>query len=349
MLSVAPGAKRRAALNGAMSSKPTAPWRVGIIGLGRIAEGYDEPCGPAINTHIKACLGQPRLSVAAICDTDAARAQSIATRWGLTAEICTPAGFWAANCDIICVATPDEAHADMMHAALEAKPRIVLCEKPLTLDIAVAREIVARAQAKDIVLAVNFLRRWLPGVGPWIAAAHSGKLGRPLGARLVYSRGWRHNACHGMDLIGAALGDDCRRILLGQLRIPDFSANDPTLSAFLEIQSGNQLVPVQVLGIDGREQTVFDVEISFSEGRLRVWDEDGMRVCLDTVAALPGGFAPELRRSREHHDSPPAAMGTVWSNLADHLASGAPVNCSGNDVLAGLSLIDAVDRARDAA
>ena len=332
-----------------MSHKQSAPWRVGIIGLGRMAEGYDKPDGPAINTHIKACLGQPKLTVAAICDEDAAHARNVSARWGLEAEICTPERFWSANCDIICVATPDETHTDMVRAALGAKPRIVLCEKPLSLDASTAQEIVARAQSNNVAMAVNFLRRWLPGVGPWIAAARSGKMGQPLGARLVYGRGWRHNACHGMDLIGAVLGGDCREIVLGQARFADFSASDPTLSAFLDVRTGDRLAPVQILGVDGREQTVFDVEISFTEGRLRIWDEAGMRVRLETATALSGGFAPEQRLSHEHHDWPPSTMATVWSNLVDHLASNAPINCVGEDTLAGMLLVDAVSRARDAA
>ncbi|MEQ9447954.1 MAG: hypothetical protein RLN70_03495, partial [Rhodospirillaceae bacterium] len=73
---------------------------------------------------------------------------------------------------------------------------------------------------------MNFLRRWLPGVSDWITLTKRGQLGSPLEARLVYNRGWRHNGCHGTDLIGAAMGARCTGVTIDGDPIFDFSEDD---------------------------------------------------------------------------------------------------------------------------
>src|SRR5262245_42286194 len=88
------------------------PLSVGLIGIGRVAEGYDMPSGPGVNTHLKALLRNPDFHVAMLSDADSAKAAATKKRWGLSAEIVTPNVFFESSLDIFCIATPDDTHGE---------------------------------------------------------------------------------------------------------------------------------------------------------------------------------------------------------------------------------------------
>lgn len=72
--------------------------------------------------------------------------------------------------DIVVVASPDGMHRDHVRAALAAKKH-VLCEKPLAMTLAEARELVTAAGASGVRCAVGFPYRQLPpliGLRAWL-------------------------------------------------------------------------------------------------------------------------------------------------------------------------------------
>jgi predicted dehydrogenase len=311
----------------------STPLTVGILGLGQIAQGYDEPEGPAISTHLKACQSDPRLRVSWISDVDGKKAEDVCRRWNLTADVVSPEDALRKSVDIVCIASPDETHPLWIERFLDNPPRIILCEKPLSESAARSRELISKAQAAKSVLVINFIRRWIPGIAPWLTTAAAGGFGTPARARLTYCRGLRHNACHGLDLIAAAIGSDVLSAARSGGEVYDFNKGDPTISALLEVRGGDGPVPVSLTGVDGRLQFVFDVEIVFSTGRIRIWNEDGIRV---RVSGENGSLISEF------HDEPARHMQYVWKNLADSLSSDVPLLCGATDTLPGAILIDAI-------
>jgi len=319
------------------------PIRVGIIGLGQIAQGYDTPGGPAVTTHIKACLQNPRLELAWIADSDLQRAAAVRQRWGLQAEVLSPDELLSRGPDVLCLAAPDETHGGLIAAALAAPPRLILCEKPLAMSLAEAMSAIAACKAAGVVLTVNFMRRWLPHVAEWLHEARAGAFGAPVGATAVYCRGLLHNACHRLDIVGSALGShDAKAVRVGP-SFDDFDSHDLTVSAQMSVRNGAQRVPIQLVGIDGREGNHWDVDIWFVRGRLRVWNEDGIRVqtYVPSEGARPP-FAPELRRGAYFHDSPARYLQFVWDDVAEHLSSRAPLRYRAEDASDGMRLLDAV-------
>lgn len=310
-----------------------SPLTVGILGLGQIAQGYDEPEGPAITTHLKACLADPRLHVAWISDLDDGRAENVCRRWGLAADIISPHDAPNRAVDIVCIATPDETHPQWVERFLGKPPRLILCEKPLSESVARSRDLVSKAQAVKSALTINFIRRWIPGIAPWLTIAAAGGLGAPTRARLTYCRGLRHNACHGLDLIGAAIGSEIISVARSNDEMYDFSKDDPTISAALEVRGSDGPIPVSLIGVDGRHQFVFDVELTFSESCMRIWNEDGIRA---RISGENGNIISEF------HDSPGRHMHYVWQNLVDTLSGASALLCPATATLPGAELIDAI-------
>lgn len=317
---------------------------VGILGMGRIACGFDAPQGAAITSHVKAILAEPRLRLVAVADVDEARAKAEAARFSLAADVLLPETLLARKLDALVIATPDGTHADYARRAAHA--RLVVVEKPLEGDAMARRTVVAEVEARDGTVVINHLRRWIPGLNGWMAAAQAGDFGAPVSVSAHVSRGYRHNGIHAADLIAGFLAP--RVVMARQVgqSIADFSAEDATRTILAELASAFGAVPVLFVGVDGRVQTAFSVDIRFEKARVVIEDEDGVQARLYRPHPVgAAGFADELRLAESYIDNPPRLMAEVWRNIADHLDNGAPLASSGMASLAGYGLLDALEGA----
>jgi len=144
------------------------PVRVAVIGAGAIAT----------RGHIPSLRNLPGVTVAAICDTNAERAQAVAT------ELSIPDAYsdWREvvardDIDAITVGVPNVFHAPISLAALESGKH-VLCEKPLAMNATEGAQMVDLAQQQGKVLAINLNNRLRPDVQALKQAADSGRFGK---------------------------------------------------------------------------------------------------------------------------------------------------------------------------
>jgi predicted dehydrogenase len=120
---------------------------IGVIGLGAISSYY-----------LDALRSSPDAKLAAVCDSDPARL----AEW--SDEQVTATGdyrclFDLADLDAVIVSTPNDRHAEICDAAIEAG-RHVCCEKPLVSDTSTARVLEQKAFENGVVLFTAFHRRY---------------------------------------------------------------------------------------------------------------------------------------------------------------------------------------------
>ncbi|MDF2190429.1 Gfo/Idh/MocA family oxidoreductase [Paraflavitalea sp. CAU 1676] len=115
--------------------------------------------------------------VAGIYDIDVAKAQATADRFGIPAVFDTLGGLVAAagSSGIYDIAVP----ADHLTKLLTVLPAgsLVLMQKPMGMDYAQAKEIVALARSKQLVAAVNFQLRYAPFIEVARALIDAGTIG----------------------------------------------------------------------------------------------------------------------------------------------------------------------------
>lgn len=87
------------------------------------------------------------------------------------------------------VCTPNALHCPVSMAAMEAG-KAVLCEKPLALSSAEAREMVALAKAKNVANCVNHNLRYYPAVQQVRQMVAKGDLGDIISVQGTYSQDW---------------------------------------------------------------------------------------------------------------------------------------------------------------
>lgn len=126
----------------------TRSFAVGVAGCGSIAN----------DRHIPALQSLPNVEVAAVYDHRWETAEETATRHGVPRPFADLDDFVAEPLDFVTVASPPFTHADIAVPALEAGLD-VLTEKPMAVDRADAREMVATADETGQQLGVvhNFL------------------------------------------------------------------------------------------------------------------------------------------------------------------------------------------------
>ena len=318
--------------------------RVGLLGMGRIAAGFDNPGDDAVTTHLKAILGDPRLALIAAADTDRDRAARELARFGVALAPISPEDFLETALDVVCIATPDGTHLDYLDRMSDRDFKVILVEKPLEPDRVRRTNTYRKLEARGTQLVVHHTRRWIPQLASWIAAGRAGDYGSPVSAVMTYNRGLRHNGVHALDLVGAFLGLE----MAGGTRIGpahhDFSDLDPTISGTVLIRHGTGDVPLHIVGVDGRKLSAFEFDLRFDRARIRIFDEGGVRAELYLPSASTPGFADELSRADVFEDVPAAMLKLVWSNIANHLGSGEPLRCEGRSALATYNLVDDVIR-----
>jgi predicted dehydrogenase len=124
--------------------------KVGIIGVGMGKH------------HLRAFQKHPRSQVTAVADLDEDRLKQVAEEHGVPAAYTTAEAMLAAEeLDVAVVATPNKFHKPLTIAALEAGCH-VLCEKPMAMNAAEAREMQQAARRTGKRLMINFSFRFTP-------------------------------------------------------------------------------------------------------------------------------------------------------------------------------------------
>lgn len=136
------------------------PVRMGVIGVGYLGRH-----------HARIYADLPGVELVGVADDDVARANEVAQTYSCRAF--RRYADLVPLCDAVSIVTPTTTHHRVGMDCLAAG-RDVLIEKPITQDLAEAREIVEAASAGGRILQVGHLERYNPGV---VAAA--GMIGQP--------------------------------------------------------------------------------------------------------------------------------------------------------------------------
>ena len=126
-------------------SKP--PLQVGLIGYGYAGKTFHAPLIASV----------PGLQLVAVASSDAAKVHA---DWPDVTVHATPAELIArADIDLVVIATPNDTHHPLARAALLAGRNVVI-DKPFTVALDDARELVQLARKRRLLLSVFHNRRW---------------------------------------------------------------------------------------------------------------------------------------------------------------------------------------------
>ncbi|HTT88637.1 MAG TPA: Gfo/Idh/MocA family oxidoreductase [Acidimicrobiales bacterium] len=151
-----------------MSSSSAGPpvLGFGIVGAGVISE-----------TYAAALAGVPGAALVAVTDVDAERAAKFAAQHAVPDAGSLEQLLARPDVEVVCVCVPSGQHAEIGLAAARAG-RHVVCEKPIDISLAPARDLIDGARAAGVSLTVISQQRYNPGVQRAKALIDQGRLGR---------------------------------------------------------------------------------------------------------------------------------------------------------------------------
>ena len=124
-----------------------APLKVGLLGFGYASATF----------HAPLIASTPGLQLAAIASS---RPSDVLATWPHVSVMATPAELLAQpDIDLVVVATPNATHAPLAAQALVAGKHVVV-DKPFTLNLSEAQDLIALAQSHNRLLSVFHNRRW---------------------------------------------------------------------------------------------------------------------------------------------------------------------------------------------
>lgn len=156
----------------------TKNYRVAMIGAGTIVQ----------NGHIPNFQAIDSVSVEAVCDVNEERVQAVVAEKGISQSFTDyEVMLNEVKPDITVIATPNIFHHPMTMAALNAGSH-VLCEKPLALNYADAKEMMDLAGEKGLTVNVGSHYRWSDAIRAAKQQADAGFYGDIYAARTIWHR-----------------------------------------------------------------------------------------------------------------------------------------------------------------
>lgn len=190
----------------------TAPVRWGVLGVAGITEAT-----------VPAMIASPAVEVVGIASRDASRADAAAKNFGIEAFHGYDALLADPRIEVVYIPTPNAQHAQWVLRAAAAGKHM-LCEKPLAVTEAEAREMAAAAAAHDVLLGEAFMYAHHPRFAMIAEALADGTIGNIRSIHTVFtfdaSGELDHSGFQGAPGSGATYDVGCyaihtARLLLG--------------------------------------------------------------------------------------------------------------------------------------
>ena len=138
-------------------------YKVAILGLGQISYKIDEdPFRSLIWTHANTFIKHKKTKLVAVSDPDKNQIKSFLQFYnGAKTYTDNKKLLKQNNIDILSICTPTHTHFEIVKGVVKNnKPKAIFIEKPMGNNLSEAKNISEICKQNNIILAVNYMRRW---------------------------------------------------------------------------------------------------------------------------------------------------------------------------------------------
>jgi predicted dehydrogenase len=242
--------------------------KVGILGAGRIAGGFDDPANPSsekVFTHLGAYRRDLSFKIEAIFDIQPEAAEQMAKVWNIEKFLFDSVeDFLALDLDVISICTPDETHFECVkRCLLGSTAKVIFVEKPVAQELEQIETLIQLSQKTKKRVVINFQRQF-DGVLNNFFKQEKAEL---LLARAIYYKGLSHIGSTMLDLLIRHLGypvsvSTFQENLNRQIREKSYD--------FVLFYENNLNVVVSSLdkGVRDYNYHIFDLELFYSDKKV---------------------------------------------------------------------------------
>jgi hypothetical protein len=244
-------------------------WNVLVIGVGNIAQGFDEPESSFVKTHLKGYLWFKKFfHVTDIFDLNKSLVENVGIKWGINNCHSVFQNIANKKFNVISICTPDNTHEYYLDKAILMKPDVIFLEKPIGIDFSKAKKIFDYCLVNNILLVTNYSRMFLNDFNQLKTEFQSGLLGKVLSIHIKYHKGFYHNCSHFINLVAFLLQPKYVNSIVVNSFI-DYSDQDPSISgiARLSVGEGYEFL-LNFEAFDYRILNMIEVDILTEEYRI---------------------------------------------------------------------------------
>jgi predicted dehydrogenase len=231
--------------------------KVAIIGCGNIAGKFDLalpedgfPC-----THAGAYSKSKHFEILMCIDPNEHNVNLFKNKWNISESYTsTPS---SSDIDVVSICSPTGSHLESVEEAILLQPKLIFCEKPIALNVKDTQTVINLCDENNIILAVNYTRRWDPEIIKLKKSVCTGEL-RTITA--FYNKGVMNNASHLINIFQWIFGDLTIKYV-GHSYI-DYETTDPTCSFVLATNKGVEII---FSSGNSNDYTNFEVKFVFSK------------------------------------------------------------------------------------
>ena len=299
------------------------PYRVAILGAGRIGAMLDTPRNPLILTHAHGYKTCEEFEIVGFIDPNMDRAQAASARWGGVAFESIDKLLETQSVDVVSVCLPDELHYATLLTLAERPPKFIFLEKPAVTTAEEADEVRTLYRELPVRVQVNYTRRFVPEIRRIREEIKKGNYGKFITGTGYYGKGLLHNGSHMVDLLQFLVGEVGSIEKISEIK--DFYDHDPSVSARLTMLSGGEFY---LCHIDSRKFHIFELDLMFESKRIRIRD---LGTILEEYSPgdnrLFDGYRT-LNKDAELSTQHSKAMSHAMANIRDNLDHNEPLLCT---------------------
>ena len=300
-----------------------------LIGLGSIAVKYDLTDLSSLGkTHARAVDSHKDFILAGGYDPSEKNRLDFSRHYNKMAFENLEYGLKKINPEVVVIASPTEKHLQSLDKILLwSNPRLILCEKPISLLLEDANRMVRLCAERNIPLFVNYFRNSEPSTFQIANAINTRKLTQPFTGSCTYNKGAMHTATHFLNLFQIWFGDPIEFKFICE-KFNSHNPLDPNIEFEVRYQGGLMKFHVDI----SSNSLAFHTSIDFSNGLLE-YRKEGEEIYW-TESTDIGNFRNQPFNPIEKFESlAKQAQFNVWNEISNYIHLKNYRLCSARDAI----------------
>lgn len=250
-----------------------------VIGCGKIGCLYGLGDAASINTHVKAFLKHNEFELVGVVDHDEKNLNECAKYYNIKNKYTKIHEVMTLRPDVVSICTPTVLHLEHVKEIAKYNPSVIICEKPLSYDFYSAELIVEICKINNIILFVNYIRRWADSTDELIRIIDS-EIVKVIGK---YSKGLFHTGSHMIDFLNYLL-----RVSPQVRYVKNNSFINKDYTPSFDLTYGETDVVIE--GFDYHNYELFELEIYTKNKIFRLTNSFDSLEIITEIKSSPGLF-----------------------------------------------------------
>ena len=300
-----------------------------LVGLGSIAVKYDlTDLSTLGKTHARAVDSHKDFILAGGYDPSEKNRLDFSRHYNKLAFENLEYGLKKINPEVVVIASPTEKHLQSLEKILLwSNPKLILCEKPISLLLEDANRMVRLCDERNIPLFVNYFRNSEPSTFQIANAINTRKLTQPFTGLCTYNKGAMHSATHFLNLFQIWFGDPIEFKFICE-KFNSQNPLDPNIEFEVRYQGGLMKFHVDI----SSNSLTFHTSIDFSNGLLE-YRKEGEEIDW-TESTDIGNFRNQPSNPIEKFESfAKQAQFNVWNEISNYIHLKNYRLCSAQDAI----------------